>query len=137
MAYVSEESRASGLYSTWCMCNKERQTKTSCANCVNWGTALEGIYYHSNPLALKQLTWKNVNSSLIHGSHIEVANAFALNLPGGQRPTQFSDYDTAHILKIMLGCGEYHKHNAALPNFPQPYETIRKVSVCVAFLFFF
>ena len=135
MAYISEESRTSGLYSTWCMCNKESKPKqpASCANCVNWGTALEGIYYHSNPLALKQLTWKNVNSSLMHGSHIEVANAFALNLPGGHRPTQFSDYDTAHIMKIMLGFGEYHKHNAALPNFPQPYETIRKVSggVCV------
>ena len=101
----------------------------SCFNCANWGTALEGVYYmyHSNPQALKQLTWKNVNSSLIHGSHIEVANAFALNLPGGQRPTQFSDYDTAHILKIMLGFGRYHGQNACLPNFPLPYETIQKV----------
>ena len=109
----------------------------SCFNCANWGTALEGVYYHNNPLVLnKQLTWKNVNSSLMHGSHIEVANAFALNLPGGQRPTQFSDYDTAHILKIMLGFGEYHRHNAILvPSFPLPYNTIQKVKCYLCFFF--
>ena len=111
-----------------CMTKKGKPKQpASCFNCANWGTALEGVYYHNNPQALKQLTWKNVNSPLIHDSHTEVANAFALTLPGGHKPTQFSEYDTAHILEIMLGFGEYHRHNSSLQSFSQPYETILKV----------
>ena len=96
----------------------------SCPSCVNWGNAVEAVHYPQAP----QIAWRNIDTTLLHGSVIEVCNGFALNLPSGQRPTKIADYDTASILKIMMGFGQFHHNNHATGNFPQPYQTIQKVS---------
>ncbi|XP_072018472.1 uncharacterized protein [Amphiura filiformis] len=97
---------------------------TSCPGCVKWGRAIEGVYCPQPPF----ITWKNIDSSLLHGRTVEVCSGFALHLPAGHRPTKISDYDTASILKIMMGFGEYHQNNQATPHYPDPYQTIHKVS---------
>ncbi|XP_072022690.1 uncharacterized protein [Amphiura filiformis] len=103
---------------------KPKPNASSCAGCYEWGRALERVYYPKPPF----ITWRNINSSLLHGSATEVCSGFALTLPPGRRPTQISDYDTASIIKIMLGFGEYHHNNQATQHYPDPYQTIRKVS---------
>ena len=126
---------------TWHMQQKQTQTpcsqrqvcsrikgkpklNTSCRSCVNWGKAVETVYYPQPP----QIAWRNIDITLLHGSAIEVCNGFALNLPSGQRPTKMADYDAASILKIMMGFGQFHQSNQATSNFPQPYQTIQKVT---------
>ena len=96
------------------------KSNTSCSGCVNWGRAVEAVYYP--PPA--QIAWRNIDTTLLHGSAIEVCNGFALNLPSGQRPTKVADYDTASILKIMMGFGQFHQFNQPTS---KPYETIKKV----------
>ena len=108
------------------VCSKVKgkpKPNTACAECAKWGRAIETVHYARAP----SITWTNINSSLLHGSTIEVCNGFALNLPAGQRPTQMCDYDTASILKIMMGFGEYHQHNQGTQNYQAPYQTIRQV----------
>ena len=108
------------------VCSKVKgkpKPNTSCPECVKWGRVIETVHYARAP----SITWTNINTSLLHGSAIEVCNGFALNLPSGQRPTQMCDYDTASILKIMMGFGEYHQNNQGTQNYPDPYLTIRKV----------
>ncbi len=101
---------------------------TSCPECVKWAKDIETIFYPQPPQGQSpSIAWKNINSSLLHGSAIEVCNGFALHLPAGQRPTQMCDYDTASILKIMMGFGLYHQNNQGTKNYPDPYQTIHKV----------
>ena len=97
----------------------------SCAECVKWVKRIEGVYFPQPPF----IAWKNINSSLLYTSEIEICNGFALHLPPGQRPTQISDYDTASILKLMLGFGEYHHQDQATQSFKSPHDVILEVSL--------
>ena len=99
---------------------------SSCGNCVQWAIPLETVCF-SPPNNKVQVTWKNVNPTLLHSNPIEVANAFALHLP--KRPTKFEDYDTASALKIMLGFGEFHQQNKPTAQFQDPYQIIKKVTL--------
>ena len=102
----------------------------SCAECVKWVKRIESVYFPQPPF----IAWKNVNSSILYNNAIEVCNGFALHLPPGQRPTQISDYDTASILKIMLGFGEYHHQNQATKIFKSPYDVVLEVSQSYQYL---
>ena len=95
---------------------------SSCGNCVQWATHLETVCFSQ-----VQVTWRNVNPTLLDSNPIEVANAFALHL--NQRPTKFEDYDTASALKIMLGFGEFHQQNKRTTLFKDPYQIIKKVTL--------
>ena len=92
----------------------------SCSGCVDWGKAVEAAYYPKPA----QIAWRNIDTTLLHNSAIEVCNGFALNLPSGQKPTKLTDYDTASILKIMMGFGPFHQSNQPTS---KPYDYIKKV----------
>ena len=115
--------------------NRKPKLGTFCAECVKWVTCIEPVYYPQPQPQPGKITkkppiaWKNINSSLLYCSAIEVCNGFALNLPAGQKPTQILDYDTASILKIMMGFGEFHHNDQATVNFPSPYQAISQVLI--------
>ena len=114
-----------------CLTKGKPKPSSSCQNCVQWGSALESAYY-PQPTSGKPppIAWKNVNPTLLCNSYIEVANGFALHLPAGQQPTRVEEYDTASILKVIIGFGECHQNNRPTPNCPNPVDVISKVIVC-------
>ena len=109
---------------------------TPCDECVKkLVTYIENVYYPQPPppqaggkKKKPPIAWKNIDSSNLYNSAIQVCNGFALNLPAGQKPTQICDYDTASILKIMMRFGEFHHNDQATTNFLHPYEAISKVN---------
>ena len=111
-----------------CRVTGKPTSETSCAECVKWVTCIETVYYpQPSPPNKPHIAWKNIDSSLLYNSTIQVCNGFALNLPSDHKPTQISDYDTASILKIMMGFGEFHHNNQGVPNFRSPHQTILEV----------
>ena len=110
------------------ICPPKRKPKqpVSCQSCVNWGVAIEAALYKQ-----AMITWRNVTSSNLYSSHVEVAKAFIWLLPSNSRISRIEDLDSVNLLKIMLNFEHFHAGDFAT------YDCILRVSsvtiICIAY----
>ena len=97
------------LTSTCPVGKKPSSKNQACQSCIDWGTAVEAECYPPG----QNVQWKNINASLLHKDPLEVAKGFAFIIPQGQAFTSFDDFDVGGILKIMMGCKQYHHGDQA------------------------
>ncbi len=88
--------------------SKPKADKGSCQSCIDWGQALE-----TQISGRGQITWSNLNPTLIGTDPFEIAKGFVLRMKTGQTFTDFSDFDSASLLMIMKGFKEFHQNNRA------------------------
>ena len=95
----------------------------SCQGCVDWGNALQTVYYPPIQPNVQNIQWSNVNPSLFHQDPVEVAKAFVLRLPSGKSYKSVGDFDAASLLMIMMRFGEFHGGNRSV------FDKIKEVSI--------
>ena len=108
---------------------KPSAKKGFCQNCINWGQAIESVYYP--PCNVSFIPWANVNPILLCKDAVEVAKAFVLRLPQGHVYKDFGDFDVANILMLMMHCNLFLQGDQAI------YDNVTKVrwyKLCFKFM---
>ena len=99
---------------------KPKLGKGWCQPCVDWSATLEAEWYP--PSATSFVGWKNIDSSLLHGSPVEAAKGFVVNLPKtGHGRTTFGDFGALSLIKLMMSFQALIKGDATV------YSKIQKV----------
>ena len=94
----------SASYQGGCSEKGKPTSSSSCASCVAWGKAVEGVYYPQKSKG--NIPWDDINPTCLAESHFMVAKAF-LRLQRARECCEFEHLDLAGLLDIMMGFKEF------------------------------
>ena len=98
------ERAQSASYQGGCSEKGKPTSSSSCASCVAWGKAVEGVYYPQKSKG--NIPWDDINPTCLAESHFMVAKAF-LQLQRARECTELEQLDLAGLLDIMMGFKEF------------------------------